>query len=255
MASTNAAAASTKRAFKDINVEKSTTAVASKKVKMISSRPPFFDNTKPEPVDTKKSAEFHKPSILSDPIIKASLESRAADIKTIKSILNSINDPIIKASLEDIIKNSTKTWQPFPTVTPKKSEAALEKLTKQTIKTIQQCMNEKLKWKNSYKQLKDGATKGGRVEMACTDPEVFKRIFSGLTIKKGKDGKLSCSAKTNEEADKWKYGGAAYPSEYIPFDGRSYRYNRSELCPPFSASLNPGLSYDILTFNYKFTIL
>ena len=66
------------------------------------------------------------------------------------------------------------------------------------------------------------------MEVVCTDPEVFERIFSGVTIKKGKDGKLSCSVKTNEEADKW---------SNMPFSGKSYRYNSSVLSAPYSASI------------------
>ena len=172
------------------------------------------------------------------------------DVITIKSIIGDIKDPAIKAALRNIIKNpptginntatSTTTAAVAPAAAPKKSEAALEKMTKQTIRTIQQCMNEKLKWKNSFRNLKDGNTKGGRVEVVCSDPEVFERIFDGAPIKYGKDGKLSFSMQTEEEASKCE----------LPFKGKSYRYNSSVLRAPYSASWKNNT----LTFSYKFTV-
>ncbi|KAL7533821.1 hypothetical protein ACHAXR_009719 [Thalassiosira sp. AJA248-18] len=166
---------------------------------------------------------------------------RTKDIKVIKSILSDVKDPAIKAALENIIKNPTKpTGGNNAAPAPKKDEATLQKMTNGTVRTIQQLINEKLKWKSSYKQLMGGDTKGGRVEVVCTDPEVFERIFDGTTIKKGKDGKLSCNMKTEEDARKVD----------LPFKGKSYRYNSSVLCAPYTASLNDNK----LTFSYKFSI-
>ena len=206
--------ASTKRAFKDVNVGEEEESTALKKTKM-----------------TSASA---KSSRMED------------DVNTIKSIIGDIKDPAIKAALRNIIKNpptginNAATSATTAAVAPKKSEAALEKMTKQTIRTIQQCMNEKLKWKNSFRNLKDGNTKGGRVEVVCSDPEVFERIFDGAPIKYGKDGKLSFSMQTEEEASKCE----------LPFKGKSYRYNSSVLRAPYSASWKN----DTLTFSYKFTV-
>ena len=175
------------------------------------------------------------------------------DVITIKSIIGDIKDPAIKSALRNIIKNpptdinntatSTTTATDAPAAAPKKSEAALEKMTKQTIRTIQQCINEKLKWKNSFRNLKDGNTKGGRVEVVCSDPEVFERIFDGAPIKYGKDGKLSFSMQTVCKLRRRRVN-------VKQFTGKSYRYNSSVLRAPYSASWKN----DTLTFSYKFTV-
>mmetsp|Transcript_31230 Transcript_31230/g.56671 ORF Transcript_31230/g.56671 Transcript_31230/m.56671 type:complete len:206 (+) Transcript_31230:38-655(+) len=167
---------------------------------------------------------------------------RTADIQTIKSILVDIKDPVIKAALESIIKSPTAVAaSTISNAAPKKKdEATLQKLTDKTTRTIQKLINDKLKWKNSYRNLKGGDTKGGRVEVVCSDPEVFERIFNGATIKRAKDGKLSCSLKTEEDAEKCN----------LPFEGPSYRYDRSYLCAPYSASLKDSG----LTFSFKFGI-
>ena len=102
----------------------------------------------------------------------------------------------------------------------KRDEATLDKLTDGTVRTIQKLINDKLTWKGSYKHLKGGDTKGGRVEVICNEPEVFERIFEGAVIKKGKDGKLSCSLKSTEDIDKCN----------LKFKGKSYRYGSSYLC-------------------------
>eukprot|EP00571_Detonula_confervacea_P017650 CAMPEP_0172312780 /NCGR_PEP_ID=MMETSP1058-20130122/18559_1 /TAXON_ID=83371 /ORGANISM="Detonula confervacea, Strain CCMP 353" /LENGTH=199 /DNA_ID=CAMNT_0013026325 /DNA_START=25 /DNA_END=624 /DNA_ORIENTATION=+ len=162
---------------------------------------------------------------------------RKKDMQMIKSILGDIKDPVIKKALENIIEDPTKA---AAVVSPKKDEATLEKMTETTIRTIQRLMNDKLKWKSSYSQLKGGGTKGGRLEVVCSEPEVFERIFKGATIKKGKDGKLSCSMKTEDDAEKCN----------LPFEGKSYRYNSSYLCAPFSSSLKDNT----LTFSFKFGI-
>ena len=109
---------------------------------------------------------------------------RTADIQTIKSILVDIKDPVIKAALENIIKSPTEVAaSTISNTTPKKKdEATLQKLTDKTTRTIQKLINDKLKWKNSYRNRKGGDTKGGRVEVVCSDPEVFESIFDGATI-------------------------------------------------------------------------
>lgn len=208
METTKASAASTKRAFKDVNVEDIFPAVAAAKKK------------------------------------KTKTTDGAHDTQIIKSVMGKINDPSIKAALQNIIDNPSTTKSAVSNVAaatamPKKSEAEISKLTKQTIKAIQQCMNEKLKWKNSYRALKGGDTKGGRIQVVCTDVEVFERIFDGATIKKCKT-RTRCSMKTEEEANKCN----------LPFKGISYRYNSSYLCAPYSACLKDGT----LTFSYKFSI-
>ena len=156
---------STKRALKDVNVtsnddgEDAATAVAKTK--------------------TKKTKTASSASV------------RTNDIQTIKSILNDIQDPTIKASLEHIIAYPTKS------IAPKKlDDAAIDKMTTATIRTIQGLINQKLAWKGSYSSLRGSdATKGGRVEAVCSEPEVFKKIFAGATIKETKDGKLSLVSK------------------------------------------------------------
>lgn len=169
---------------------------------------------------------------------------RTKDIQTIKTILADIQDPAIKSLLEAIILNPTITKlknATSNTISPEKDEATLEKMTNGTIRTIQKLINDKLKWKASYKQLMtSGETIGGRVEVMCTEPAVFERIFVNATIKKAKDGKLSCNIATDDEAYACK----------LPFKGKSYRFNRSYLCAPFTASMKNNT----LTFGFKYGI-
>ena len=123
----------------------------------------------------------------------------------------------------------------------KLDNAAIDKMVTATVRAIQGQINQKLAWKSSYSSLKGSdATKGGRVEAVCGGPEVFKKIFAGATIKEAKDGKLSCAIKTEEEERKVD----------LPFHGKSYRYNSSELRAPYTASLKDSK----LTFSYKFSI-
>jgi hypothetical protein len=99
----------------------------------------------------------------------------------------------------------------------------------------------KLKWKNSYRNLKGGRTQGARVEAVCTSPEAFEEIFKnrmGGTIKTSKDGKMACSIKTCDEV------------KNMQFSGPSYRYDASELLAPFTASLKDNT----ITFGFKFRI-
>ena len=169
---------------------------------------------------------------------KSSAAGLSSDVDRIKSIIGDIQDPSIKSALENIIKNKGKVTSTVVSA-PKKDAATLEKLTNSTIRTVQKLINEKLKWKASYKRM-DG-TKGGRVEVVCQDAEIFERIFDGAPIKKSKDGsKLTVSIKTEGDMGDWE----------CPFDGKSYRYNRSYLSAPYTASLKDGN----LTFGYKFGI-
>ncbi|KAL7548677.1 hypothetical protein ACHAWF_013070 [Thalassiosira exigua] len=172
---------------------------------------------------------------------KSISDVRAKDIVVIKSILGDIKDPVVKSALERIIKNPTNAVGATNAVATKKDEATLEKLTNVTVRTIQNLVNEKLKWKSSFQRLKGGGKQGARVEVACTEPEVFERIFKGAEIKRGKDGKLSWAVNTDEEVQEYRN---------FPFKGKSYRYNSSELVAPCAASLKDGK----LTFRFKYTI-
>jgi hypothetical protein len=170
---------------------------------------------------------------------------RANDIELIKSILGDIHDPDIKTALESIIQQPKSVAGMTKTVSPersKKDEASLKKMTNTTIRNIQNLINDKLKWKDSYKRLtRNFEKKGGRIEVVCSEPEVFKRIFEGAAIKEGKDGKLSCSLQTDDEVENCN----------LPFKGKSYRYSCSYLCAPITASLKDGT----LTFGFKFGII
>jgi hypothetical protein len=104
----------------------------------------------------------------------------------------------------------------------------------QVAKKLQTQINSKLQWKNSFKSLKYGGVRGGRVEVTCNDPKVFETIFKNGTIKKTKD-RLSWSFKTDDEVDN------------LPLHGKSYRYNSSELRAPVSASLKDNTP----TFTFK----
>lgn len=167
--------------------------------------------------------------------------ARARDVQTIEAILGDIKDPAIRAALENIIKVPTKETAGTSSIAAQKKDGAmLDKLTHGTVRTIQKLINDRLKWKNSYKYLKGGDTKGGRVEVVCNEPEVFERIFEGATIKKGKDGKLSCSLKSEDDVHKCN----------LKFKGKSYRYGSSYLCAPYTASLKDNT----LTFGFKFGV-
>ena len=175
--------------------------------------------------------------------------ARAKDIEAIKSIVDDIQDPGIKAALEGIIRSppakatarAAVVAAASPEIAPKKDEATLQKMTDRTVRAVQSQISAKLQWKGSFKQLRHGdATRGARVEAACPDPDIFERIFAGTKIKRGKDGKLSCSVKAEDEEAQWR----------VPFKGKSYRYNQSYLSAPYTANWKEGT----LTFGFKFGI-
>ena len=149
-----------------------------------------------------------------------------------------MTDVVSKASTKRTLKDvSNGEERATKKVRPNKDEEKIRKTMNSVIRKVQGQINAKLKWKPSFKQLKNtDNTKGGRVEVVCNDPEVFERIFGDA--KKGKDGKLSCSFKTDEEV------------EDLPFNGKTYRYNRAELRAPCSASLKDSA----LVFSFKFCI-
>mmetsp|Transcript_24862 Transcript_24862/g.59895 ORF Transcript_24862/g.59895 Transcript_24862/m.59895 type:complete len:206 (-) Transcript_24862:170-787(-) len=184
--------------------------------------------------DVNVTDDDGSPSVVKKQKSTTAVGARKKDIQTIKSIIGDIYHPGIKAALENIIQNPTVA------APKKKDDATIEKLANKTVKSIQGLINGKLKWSNTFRNLKDGNKKGGRVEVVCTDPEVFERIFKDATIKKGKDGKMSCSAKTDGEAENWN----------LPFRGKSYRYDASYLHAPLSASLNGGT----LSFSFKYSL-
>lgn len=167
----------------------------------------------------------------------------ANDVALLKSIIGEVQDASIKSTLASIIENQGAVPAPAVAAPAKKlDEAATERLAETTVKTVQKLINEKLKWKGSFKQMsKTGDKKGGRVEVVCQDPEVFERIFSGATAKRSKDGKkITVSVKTDDEAAKWR----------CPFSGKRYRYNSAYLSHPYTASWSDSK----LTFSYKFGI-
>jgi hypothetical protein len=146
-----------------------------------------------------------------------------------------------KRALKDV--SSATSSQEGSTKKPRTTEQDEEKQRKQmngVIRKVQGQINAKLKWKNSFKPMKNNSElkKGGRVEVVCNDPAVFEKIFDGATIKKGKDGKLSCSFKTDDEV------------EELKFHGTDYRFNCATLRAPCSASLKDSA----LVFSFKFSI-
>ena len=116
---------------------------------------------------------------------------------------------------------------------------ALQKATSSVTRKLQGQINSRLKWKNSFRNLKHGALKGGRVEVVCNHPQVFEEIF-GTAVKTSKDKtKLSCKFTTDDQVYE------------LPLRGKSYRYNRTELCAPVSASLKDNT----LVFSFKYTVV
>lgn len=165
---------------------------------------------------------------------------RLEDIEKIKLLISDIKDASLKAALEGII---TQSGPKNALVSPPKimDAAELQSAAHKVIRKLQAQINLKLKWKNSYCSLKGGGTKGARVEAVCSNPEIFEEIFGkwmGGKVKKSKDGKMSCSFKTDDEVKE------------SQFSGPSYRYNQAELTAPFTASLKDNT----ITFGFKFTI-
>lgn len=155
-----------------------------------------------------------------------------------------------KRSLEDITTNiqentSVAELLKAPaTKKPKKApisdEAKLEKAANGVIRKIQGQINSRLKWKSSFKMMKQNPdiTQGARVEVPCNDPAIFEKIFQGATIKQGKDGKLSCTFKENDQVNA------------LPVHGTSYRYSSAKLRAPCSATYKDHA----LIFSFKFCI-
>ena len=176
-------------------------------------------------------------SAVSGPASKKAKTSKKSDIEKIKLLIADISDAGLKAALEAVIGQTGSK-----VVSPKKmDDAQLRDAADKTIRKIQAQINLKLKWKNSYRSLKGGDVKGARVEAVCNSPEVFEEIFKnrmGGAIKTSKDGKMSCSIKTDEEVKE------------MEFSGPSYRYNSASLKAPFTACLKDNT----ITFAFKFTI-
>lgn len=164
-------------------------------------------------------------------------EKSIAELQTRNSELEAIIEAKggkVKRALQDVSNASNKKQK-----TVELDEIQIASQRSSVIRKVQGQISSKLKWKKSYSAMKSGDTKkGGRVEVVCKHPEVFERIFRGANIKTGKDGKLSCSFKTDDEV----YS--------LPFKGKSYRYNSAELCAPCSASFKDGA----LVFSFKYGI-
>ena len=178
-------------------------------------------------------------------------DARAQDVLKIKSILNDIQTPGMKSALEALIEcgnhlvgAKAAVSSSATTVSTAKDEAQLQKAADALTRKLQGQINEKLKWKNSFRNLKGTYDKkGARVEVVCSDPSVFEKIFEGGIVKKAKDGKLSCSVKTEEEWEK-------VENLCHKLQGKGYRYNNSYLAAPFSASLKDSA----LVFSFKYGI-
>ena len=183
----------------------------------------------------KRSCESAVPG----PASKKARTNKKSDIEKIKLLIADISDAGLKAALGAVI---SQTGSKNPMVSPKKmDDAQLRDAADKTIHKIQAQINLKMKWKNSYRSLKGGDVKGARVEAVCNSPEVFEEIFKnrmGGAIKTIKDGKMSCSIKTDEDV------------EEMEFSRPSYRYNSASLKAPFTACLKDNT----ITFGFKFTI-
>lgn len=174
------------------------------------------------------------------PAAKKARTSKAGDIAKIKELIAEIGNAELKAGLEALISRTGPAKKAV--VSPKKmDEAQIRDAADKVIRKIQAQINMKLKWKNSYRSLKDGRTQGARIEAVCTSPEAFEEIFKnrmGGTVKTSKDGKMACSIKMDDEV------------KDMQFSGPSYRYNSAHLVAPFTASLKENT----ITFGFKFTI-
>lgn len=164
-------------------------------------------------------------------------EQQIAELQTRNSELEAImaaKGSKVKRALQDVSNASNKKQK-----TVALDETKIASQTSSVTRKVQGQIGAKLKWKSSYKAMRNNDTKkGGRVEVVCQHPEVFERIFEGADIKTAKDGKLSCTFKTDDEVFS------------LPFKGKSYPYNSSELRAPCSASFKDGA----LTFSFKYSI-
>jgi len=159
----------------------------------------------------------------------AELQKRNAELEV---IILSKGGKTNKRVLQDVSNASNKKARPA-------TELTVDQICKQTAavtRKVQGQISAKLKWKRSFSRMV--GTKGGRVEVVCKEPAVFEEIFKCATIKKGKDGKLSCAFKTDDEV------------AGLPFRGKSYPYSRAELRAPCSASLKDCA----LVFSFKYSV-
>lgn len=168
-------------------------------------------------------------------------EKRMAELQLRNAALEGIleakggSSQVKKRALQDVSNNqaSNKKLKKIPTLSQIESQVTSVR------RKVQGQINAKLKWTNSMAGMKrTDVKKGCRIEVVCKHPQVFQRIFGDATIKTGKNGKLSCSFKTDDEV------------YYLPFEGKKYRYSRAELRAPCSASFNEGA----LVFSFKYCI-
>lgn len=142
---------------------------------------------------------------------------------------------------------------------------ALEKRTAFRFKKLNKQIDDRLKWKDSFRYMNGIQIKGCRVEIECSEPEVFEALFGGtsssssssssteslseddscsepypIIIKKSSNGKLSRSFQTDDEiCDSGK------------LHGKYYRYGANAILKvPASVSLHNGK----LSFSFKYTV-
>ena len=185
---------------------------------------------------SKRSIE----SIAAAPAKKART-SKAADIEKIKLLIAEITDADLKIGMQAVIGQPAGAKKVAAT-TKRLDSVEVQIAAEKVVRKIQAQINQKLKWQNSFRSLKGGAsTRGARVEAICNSPEVFEEISGnrmGATIKTSKDGKMSCSIKYDDDI------------KTMQFNGPTYRYNMAHLAAPFTASLKDNT----ITFGFKFTI-
>jgi hypothetical protein len=174
--------------------------------------------------------------------VKASAVATTNTKRPLEDVVNTTSAANIKKNQNAVaeLMKAPAAKKAKKTTSSVSDEAKLEKAANGVIRKIQGQINARLKWKNSFKAMKNSdVTKGGRVEVPCPDPAVFEKIFQGhADIKKGKDGKLSCTFKEEDEVSS------------LPLHGKSYRYNSSELRAPCSATYKDHA----ITFSFKFCI-
>ena len=145
------------------------------------------------------------------------------------------------SSLTTTATTEKRSLDSVNTVTPpakkarKEKKLDLDKETKKVVRAINGQISSRLKWKASYKFLNGGNTKGFRVEVPCSYPEVFSHLFPDV---KTKGEKMTSNIKTDDGVS------------CLPFKGKSYRYSSAKLRGPASATFS---DYKI-TFSCKFSI-
>lgn len=167
---------------------------------------------------------------------KAGLPHSGGKYDLVIRLLQHDNDTNLKKRAAEDGKEPAAKKARIAPVVPELDGEALAKRVEFRRKKLNKQISTRLDWKPSFKYM-NGAIKGAKVDIDCSEPEVFKAIFDG--VKESSQGKLSRTFKTDQEV------------EDAGFYGKSYRYGaHATIKAPASATWSNGK----LTFTFKYTV-